>query len=202
MILEGEGKLNKTELDFFLKGNTALDDPDRQNPFEWVSDASWKDIVYLKTLGPDWKALVESFDEDESQWKRWYDIERPEETKMPKEFSKKFTSFQLLLILRVIRPDRVKLAVENFVVEKFEDKHYIDVIVPKSTWLLSQANERTPIIYILSAGADPSQQIRKMADESGFVGKKFLTLSLGQDMETEAQDMITRGSERGYWVLL
>lgn len=41
-----------------------------------------------------------------------------------------------------------------------------------------------------------------MALENGIEGKKFLSLSLGEDMESEAQEMIKRGSERGYWVLL
>jgi len=35
--MDGDSSLNRTELDFFLKGNTSLDDVDR-NPLKWMSD--------------------------------------------------------------------------------------------------------------------------------------------------------------------
>lgn len=44
MIMEGEEQLNKKELDFFLKGNTSLDDVSRPKPYDWISVAGWKDM--------------------------------------------------------------------------------------------------------------------------------------------------------------
>lgn len=44
MLIEGDGNLNKTELDFFLKGNTALESVTRPKPYKWLSDAGWKDM--------------------------------------------------------------------------------------------------------------------------------------------------------------
>jgi len=46
MIMNGEQELVHKELDFFLKGNTSLDEVDK-NPISWLSDASWKDAVKL-----------------------------------------------------------------------------------------------------------------------------------------------------------
>jgi len=37
MIMDGDGDLNKVELDFFLKGNTSLDAVPRENPYPWLS---------------------------------------------------------------------------------------------------------------------------------------------------------------------
>lgn len=69
----------------------------------------------------------------------------------------KFSVFQRLLILKVIRQDRVSLGVDKFIVDRFKgNTHFVEVIYLKPEWLLSQANERIPIIYILSQGADPS----------------------------------------------
>lgn len=203
MIQDGEGKLNHKELDFFLKGNTSLDDPDRENPFDWLTDSSWKDLTFLRKFGDTWKELGDSIEINEPEWKLWYDQESPESIPMPDNMSTKFNSFQLLLILRIIRPDRVSLAVDRYVVERFNgNSHFVEVPIMKPKWLLSQSDEKTPIIYILSPGADPSLYIRKIAEDNNVVGKRFLTLSLGQDMEAEAEDMIKKGSERGYWVLL
>jgi dynein heavy chain len=44
MIMDGANILNKIELDFFLKGNTSLDDVERRKPYAWISDNGWKDI--------------------------------------------------------------------------------------------------------------------------------------------------------------
>lgn len=44
MIMDGDGVLDKGELDFFLKGNTSLDAVPRQNPYKWLSAAGWKDM--------------------------------------------------------------------------------------------------------------------------------------------------------------
>lgn len=38
LIMEGEGELNRTELDFFLKGDVALEGPSRAKPVAWISD--------------------------------------------------------------------------------------------------------------------------------------------------------------------
>jgi dynein heavy chain len=44
MIMDGEGELNKIELDFFLKGNTSLEAAAKSNPFVWLSNNGWKDL--------------------------------------------------------------------------------------------------------------------------------------------------------------
>jgi hypothetical protein len=36
--------INKNELDFFLKGNTSLEEVEDRCPANWISVAGWKDI--------------------------------------------------------------------------------------------------------------------------------------------------------------
>ena len=50
MIMDANNSLNKTELDFFLKGNTSLNANEEQKPYIWLSDNGWKDIQKLKGL--------------------------------------------------------------------------------------------------------------------------------------------------------
>ena len=38
MIMDGDSLLDRQELDFFLKGNTSLDEVER-NPLKWMGDA-------------------------------------------------------------------------------------------------------------------------------------------------------------------
>jgi dynein heavy chain len=48
MIMDGDDILNKVELDFFLKGNTSLDEIEEKKPQKWISDNGWKDMVKLE----------------------------------------------------------------------------------------------------------------------------------------------------------
>ena len=78
MIMDGEGELNKIELDFFLKGNTSLEAGSRPNPFNWLSNNGWKDLSRIVSLGPSWTNLSADIEGNEKTWKDWYDIEAPE----------------------------------------------------------------------------------------------------------------------------
>jgi dynein heavy chain len=59
MIMDGDSTLDRKELDFFLKGNTSLDEVER-NPIKWLSDASWKDCVKLDSNKGAFEGLLES----------------------------------------------------------------------------------------------------------------------------------------------
>lgn len=78
MIMDGEGELNKIELDFFLKGNTSLESSGKPNPFSWMSNNGWKDLQRLSTLGPAWVNLGTDIETNGGLWKEWYDLEAPE----------------------------------------------------------------------------------------------------------------------------
>lgn len=47
MIKDGEKDLNNKELDFFLKGNTSLEQVQKAKPYKWVPDVGWKDLQML-----------------------------------------------------------------------------------------------------------------------------------------------------------
>jgi len=77
-------------------------------------------------------------------------------------------------------------------------------VEPRSTALSSlfvESNAITPIIFILSAGADPATSLYKFAEEMKF-SKKLTTVSLGQGQGPRAEKLITDGMEKGQWVLL
>lgn len=50
MIMDGDNELNKEDMDFFLKGNTSLDQVEKA-PFKWISKNGWKDAVRLNEMG-------------------------------------------------------------------------------------------------------------------------------------------------------
>lgn len=66
MIMDGDGELDKAELDFFLKGNTSLDPVTKRKPFSWMSDYGWKDIQKLIELSDTWSNLSSDIQENGS----------------------------------------------------------------------------------------------------------------------------------------
>lgn len=59
----------------------------------------------------------------------------------------------------------------------------------------------TPIIFVLSPGADPMGYLRDLALLKGF-NEKFFSLSLGQGQGGKAEELIKAGRRNGDWVCL
>ena len=93
MIMDGDGVLDRGELDFFLKGNTSLDAVARQNPYKWLSAGGWKDMQKLATLGPAWKDILNDVEGSGKKWKAWYDLETPEQSIIPNGYTEKLSKF-------------------------------------------------------------------------------------------------------------
>ena len=61
----------------------------------------------------------------------------------------------------------------------------------------------TPVVFILSPGADPAFDLFKLGEEIGFKpGAKLKYMALGQGMGPKAQEFIETGSTRGLWIML
>mmetsp|Transcript_28798 Transcript_28798/g.26020 ORF Transcript_28798/g.26020 Transcript_28798/m.26020 type:complete len:83 (-) Transcript_28798:320-568(-) len=67
--------------------------------------------------------------------------------------------------------------------------------------IYADSDKKTPIIFVLSQGADPSSMIFKFASDREMTDKLF-PISLGQGQGEHASKMIEKGKEKGYWVLL
>ena len=202
MILDGDNKLNRVELDFFLKGNTQLEQAGGRKPYDWIQDSGWKDLQKLVEIGPEYQNLLTHLEEHEKEWKEWYELEKPEDSHLPGEF-KALSRFQLLLVLRVFRPDRVINGVKKFIIEHFNNnEHYVTPPTVQIEKIYGQSNAKSPIVFILSPGADPLSDVQKLGEQLGFSGNKFKFLSLGQGVEAQAKSIVETSGQRGNWVML
>jgi dynein heavy chain len=201
MIMDGDGDLNKIELDFFLKGNTSLDAVAKEKPYAWMSANGWKDMERLVTLGKKFEGVIADLESNGKAWKDWYDLEAPEQTSIPCGYSDSLNKFQQLLIVRIFRPDRVVNAIKNFIIERMND-YYVKSPPINYTKIFEQSTEKTPIVFILSPGADPFSDVQKLVDQVGIGINKFKFLALGQGMGDTAKQYIESGAMRGHWVML
>ena len=65
--------------------------------------------------------------------------------------------------------------------------------------LYATTDYKTPVIFILSTGADPTSSLLKYATEKG---KSLAVISLGQGQGKKAEKLINRAKIDGSWVLL
>jgi len=212
MLMNGDGKLNREEMDFFLKGNLTLEEIKEPSPADWVLSTGWKDmqrLVEVKTglpgeeeEKPKFEDFIEDLKADLDTWRAWYDLETPEESEMPNDYTKKLTTFQQLLVLRCLRPDRVFSAVKRFVIEAMESDYFVQPPVLKYDRIFKQSTPYAPVVFILSPGADPQSALQSLAVELGFFPTKFKSLALGQGQDKLAERMLEMGYHRGHWVIL
>lgn len=82
-------------------------------------------------------------------------------------------------------------------------RRYVQPPVLDYANIYKQSTESTPIVFILSPGADPAFDVFALGEEMGFKpGAKLKYMALGQGMGPKAVELIESGVARGLWVML
>ncbi|KAK9812825.1 hypothetical protein WJX72_004356 [[Myrmecia] bisecta] len=194
------GRMSGAELRFLLTGGVAVGDLPAPNPAPaWLSEKSWGEICRAAQLpSPIWKGLAQHVAEHLNDWKRIYDALEPDRTPLPEPWRSKLDSFQRILALRTLRPDKLLPALTGFVAEAL-GKRFVD---PKPFAIEPSYNDSsstTPLIFVLSPGSDPTAALLRFAEERGV---RVEAVSLGQGQGPVAQRWIDEGAKEGFWVVL
>jgi len=184
-----------------MKGNPSLEKPKDPVPFPWLSEPGWKDLQLLKTMDDSLKGICDDIKNNGDEWYKWYENEAPESIDMPCGYKDKIDLFKQVLVIRSIRPDRMVTSTKSFIAYKLSD-YYVQPPSLVYDKIYEKSSEKTPIVFILSPGADPQSDVAKLGEVMGFTGTKFKFVSLGQGMGGIAQVTIETGYQRGHWVML
>eukprot|EP00752_Nemacystus_decipiens_P011484 g10196.t1 len=192
----GDTAYSAEALNFLLKGGrNALaggggDDPP---PADWLSESAWRMVLELSSLDG-FAKLANDVAESAPRFREWFDAASPELEKLPldwRELDKR--PFLKLLVVKCLRPDRITQAIANFVRNNLPDgPAFADIDAKLNSFqVLSEAfkdsDPATPIYFILSAGANVTADVDKLADKHGMErGSNYHDISLGQ----------------GHWVVL
>ncbi|GLG99034.1 Dynein heavy chain, cytoplasmic, partial [Gryllus bimaculatus] len=163
-ILEGMNKVNKTEYNFLLKGG-------------WLSDTAWDNITELDKIAG-FHGVVNTFEEHPTEWREWYIDKQPEELPLIGEWEDICTEFQKMLFVRSLRPDRISFCVSAFIVNNL-GQPFVEPPVLDIKAVFDDSNPKTPLIFVLSPGVDPTGNLLQLAETLGM-SDRFQSLSLGQ----------------------
>merc|ERR1719359_253175 len=135
-----------------------------------------------------------------SQWEQYYNDNYMVSSTMPSGLQKSLTAFQRMLVIRTLRENFTIFACREVVREglgeAFTASPPADI-----TGAFSSSAAGTPIILVLSAGADPTAALLKLAKDHGYEERLHI-LSLGQGQGPKAEKLVTLGRETGDWVCL
>lgn len=130
----------------------------------------------------------------------WFSQSEPESTILPADWSTILNPFQRILLVRSLRLDRISVCLRSFVLSNLGQK-FLEPPVLDLTEIFKQSQKEIPLIFVLSAGVDPTSGLKQLAEASGITSK-FKSLSLGQGQSEIACKLIQRGMSSGHWVFL
>ncbi|VDN10779.1 unnamed protein product [Dibothriocephalus latus] len=135
-------------------------------------------------------------------WQKIYDDPQPQNCPLPAPLNEKYKDFLArMCILRCLRPDRITPIVQDYVTDSL-GKKYVEPPPFDLPGSFADSSSTTPLLFVLSPGSDPMAALLKFADDIGFGGPKFESLSLGQGQGPIALRMIEKALKEGTWVLL
>ncbi|GIQ86877.1 dynein heavy chain 1, axonemal, partial [Kipferlia bialata] len=201
-IRQRGNNLNHNEFRLFLVGTMASEArlPKPEMVAGWLSDSAWLEILELDSL-PAFTGIAQSFQDPDTakQWHLYYDSATPHERDIPFKHDS-LDAFQRLLPLKCIRPDKVQNYVRVLVSSDL-DSRFIEPPTFDLGLSYVDSHSTSPLVFVLSAGADPAAALRSFADQKKM-GKKLFSISLGQGQGARATKLIRDGCETGSWVLL
>jgi len=200
--------ISVSDVNMFLKSGSAITGETLK--YQWMELKTQNNLKALsqhKFEGenqPFFKDIFERINRFDQDWKRLIADQEPEAAVVP-EYEEKIKAnttighFIHLCLIRGLREDRTVLASKNFI-EKVLSRKYIEPINDKIEELFEESAPDKPVLYLLQAGADPTQAI------DDFAAKKkkppVNKVSMGEAQEIPAKEKLALGHKTGQWLLL
>ncbi|XP_032136290.1 dynein heavy chain 2, axonemal isoform X3 [Sapajus apella] len=116
------------------------------------------------------------------------------------EWENACNEMQRMLIVRSLRQDRVAFCVTSFIVTNLGSR-FIEPPVLNMKLVMEDSTPRSPLVFILSPGVDPTSALLQLAEHTGMA-QRFHALSLGQGQAPIAARLLREGVTQGHWVFL
>uniref|UniRef100_A0A8D8M426 Dynein heavy chain 10, axonemal n=1 Tax=Cacopsylla melanoneura TaxID=428564 RepID=A0A8D8M426_9HEMI len=105
-----------------------------------------------------------------------------------------------MLLVRCFRPDRIYQSVCHYVAMVMGDQFLTpDFISYDSIYKRSACS--VPVLFILSPGSDPTEDLMALGVKFNTAGHKFKFLSLGKGQKKAALTLLHQSLSQGYWLV-
>ncbi|XP_072136530.1 dynein axonemal heavy chain 12 isoform X2 [Mobula birostris] len=199
-LLLARHDINYQEFMFLLTGGVGLQNKLKNPDPSWLQDKSWDEICRASDL-QSLHGLRDHFSKFIREWHKIYESKEPHNEPLPSPWDQNINELQKMIILRMLRPDKIIPAVINFVTEKL-GKRFVEPPPFDLAKSFGDSNATIPLLFILSPGADPMASLLKLTNDKNMDANQFQSISLGQGQGPIAGKMIKQGMLDGTWVCL
>jgi dynein heavy chain len=191
------GEVEMGEFRFLLTGGVSLGEELPPKPADWLSDNSWAELNRACKLDG-FKGYLDHFVKNIDIYKELAEHPNPHEWEFPAASKLILNKLRQLIILRVMRPDKLVPAISNYVVS-YLGVEFIQPPPFELPLIYKDSSSQTPLIFVLSPGSDPMNALNKF----GELKKKAIEpVSLGQGQGEKAENAIREAQKSGNWVVL
>eukprot|EP00727_Mastigamoeba_balamuthi_P003136 m51a1_g1282 putative dynein heavy chain axonemal (4140) ;mRNA; f:131088-144324 len=166
---------------------------------DFLSETAWKSLKALEMIQA-FEGLTASVTENADAWKKYSEAADIHKQPPPNPWHLKLSTFQKLMLIKILREERLVPALTDFV-ESSLGREFVDPISVDLSLVFHDINKVTPLVFILSQGADPTFLLRQYAEETGR-SDKLQILSLGQGQGEVAAEAINQARKTGAWIWL
>jgi dynein heavy chain len=189
----------------FLKGPPPYSNENKppKVDIKSITESAWDSFYYLDTHFSDFQGICQDITTNSSSYHTFSGYPNPFTTPFPDKcrFSKaKLSDFHKVLIIKLLRQERALYSLEAFV-EKMMGSYFVGSPEVKMETIYAESDSRTPIIFVLSQGADPRSAIEKLANELNMT-ESMRPISLGQGQGAIAKKIIDDAIVNGLWAIL
>lgn len=207
-VMLENGSLKKPYVDVMMRARMGEDVPAMSEEIsKWASENAWARLKALEEdLGgqdPVFAELMERIGGDADDWEEWYNRSEPENHPMPGEFRELGKDIRALIILRILRPDRLPIALSGFVQDNLGEDFVIQAPFAMAN-TYRDTTAKNPVLFVLYPGVDPTSWVEDLGREHGITAENglFANISMGQGQEAGADEMIRRLGKAGGWIFL
>ncbi|NXF13134.1 DYH17 protein, partial [Smithornis capensis] len=151
-------EVNPAELDFLLRFPSKAG---VTSPVDFLQTQNWGAVKALSEM-PEFRNLDNDIESSAKRWKRFVEMEAPENEVFPMDWKNK-SALQKLCVLRCLRPDRMTYAIRKFVEEKMGSKFVKERSIDLSE-VYKESSPSTPLFFILSPGVDPLKDVEALGE--------------------------------------
>ena len=167
-----------------------------------ITEKSWNSIVMMQNdLGKIFLNLSEDVMANVESWNKFFVSDQPHAEPLPSDWDDKLTPFQKLVLIRSLREEKVSYAMKIYV-GTIIGKFFTESPPFDLTGAYSDSQAVSPLIFILSPGADPTDYLLSLAESKGKSGSGLRIISLGQGQGPIAERAIDQSQRSGDWVCL
>jgi dynein heavy chain len=207
-ILRNQGEITDSEWNMLVRegggavARTVDTSTFAENPMpDLVGEKNWRLLSLVSHVVPAFAGLIgDVCGAGASDWLSWIECEAPHEEPLPGQWEEKLSPFQHLLLLKCLRPEKLMFAFRDYVLLKMGET-FVETASPALKDVFDDTDCKTPVIFVLSQGADPTSLLFRLAQEMGYTDR-LQVISLGQGQGDNAKRLIANAKKNGEWVML